>query len=317
MFGPAYYTFDGETIERDAFLFVAGSYPDKGVEITEGDLDNIIKGTVEAPLKIAHKDTAFDGSLGKVSGLYRKGKELWGRVQITKEAWALCQKAGAKMLSVGIPQTKDRLSEASIVKTPRIAGASFFTFEDGNMEFYSELEESIKGGEPEVTQAEFEQLKQDVAALRADVESKDKTITEQADQIKAQAGQIAQFSALVQAMDGKNNDLQFELKKQAAEAKVNAAIQAGKLLPAQADMAISLLCSGDQTIKFGETDTTPAALFEKMLESSGKVLDFDEQGKNGDKNKTPEIKFSGDTAERLGLPEQEEIDKLAKKYNLG
>ena len=57
-------------IEREAKLFEAGSYPDRGIEITEEDLDSIVANTHEAPVRIEHIDTPFDGAVGVLSGLY-------------------------------------------------------------------------------------------------------------------------------------------------------------------------------------------------------------------------------------------------------
>ena len=53
-----------QTIEREAKLFEAGSYPDRGIEITEEDLDRIIANASEAPIRIEHTATPFDGALG-------------------------------------------------------------------------------------------------------------------------------------------------------------------------------------------------------------------------------------------------------------
>ena len=63
--------------EREAKLFEAGAYPDRDIAITEETLDEIIKNTSEAPLRIEHMPTVFDGVLGVVKSLYRRGGELF------------------------------------------------------------------------------------------------------------------------------------------------------------------------------------------------------------------------------------------------
>lgn len=115
------------TIEREAKLFEAGVYPDRNIEVTEDDLDRIIAGTAEAPIKVQHTNTVFDGSLGFVKSLYRKGKELFGRVCFEEEAFPLIKKAGARKLSVSIPKEKNMLKEVSLVTKPRIADAAYFS----------------------------------------------------------------------------------------------------------------------------------------------------------------------------------------------
>ncbi|MDH7603222.1 MAG: hypothetical protein QHI38_13875, partial [Armatimonadota bacterium] len=90
------------TIEREAKLFEAGTYPDRGVEITEEDLDHIAHNTTEAPIRIEHTSTPFDGALGVVRSIYRKGKELFGRLCFTRAAWELVKAANARRLSIAL-----------------------------------------------------------------------------------------------------------------------------------------------------------------------------------------------------------------------
>ncbi len=113
-------------IEREAKLFEAGSYPDRGIEITEEDLDRIIANTADAPLRIEHSATPFDGALGVLRSVYRKGRELFGKLCFTKAAWELVKAANAKRLSVAILKDKSGISEVSLVREPRIADATVF-----------------------------------------------------------------------------------------------------------------------------------------------------------------------------------------------
>ncbi|MGI6295474.1 MAG: hypothetical protein ACOX3G_05245 [Armatimonadota bacterium] len=113
-------------IEREAKLFEAGSYPDRGIEITEEDLDRIIANTTDAPLRIEHSATPFDGALGVLRSVYRKGRELFGKLCFTKAAWELVKAANAKRLSVAILKDKSGISEVSLVREPRIADATVF-----------------------------------------------------------------------------------------------------------------------------------------------------------------------------------------------
>ena len=129
---------DAALIERDAKLFEAGDYPDKGITVTEDELDTIASGTKDAPVKIEHVDTAFDGAMGVLRSARRVGKELMGRIGFTREAWALIDRAKARRLSVAVKRDKTGLVEVSIVKQPRIASAAVFDDRielDGVVEF--------------------------------------------------------------------------------------------------------------------------------------------------------------------------------------
>ena len=115
-----------QTIEREAKLFEAGSYPDRGIEVTEEDLDRIIANTSDAPVRIEHSATPFDGALGVLKSVYRKGKELFGRLCFTQAAWELIKAANAKRLSVAILKDKSGIAEVSLVREPRVADATVF-----------------------------------------------------------------------------------------------------------------------------------------------------------------------------------------------
>jgi len=125
-----------ELVERDALLFEAGEYPDKGITVTEEDLDQVIANTTAAvPIKIEHSDTPFDGALGTVGKLYRKGRQLWGRVAMAAEAWVLAEKANAKRLSVGLSLNPHALVEVSLVRFPRVEAARVFSAGKGVLMF--------------------------------------------------------------------------------------------------------------------------------------------------------------------------------------
>lgn len=115
-----------ETIEREAKLLEAGSYPDRGIEITEDDLDLIARNTSDAPIRIEHTDTPFDGALGFLKQVYRRGRELFGRLQFTRAAWELIRAADARRLSVGLKRDKSGIVEVSLVRQPRVADAALF-----------------------------------------------------------------------------------------------------------------------------------------------------------------------------------------------
>lgn len=117
-------------IEREAKLFEAGSYPDRGIEITDEDLDRIVEGTGTAPVRIEHTDTPFDSKIGFLKSLYRRGRELFGTLSFTRAAWELIKSANARRLSVAIRKDKSGIAEVSLVREPRVADAAVFSSDD-------------------------------------------------------------------------------------------------------------------------------------------------------------------------------------------
>ena len=154
-----------ETIQREAKLFEAGSYPERGLEITEADLDRIIECTSEAPVRIEHSATPFDGALGVVKSLYRNGRELFGKLCFTKAAWELIRAADARRLSVAISKDKNAISEVSLVREPRIADAAVFSEAD-SLIFDAVL--CFDAGKS-VADAEAEKLRKELANKEADI----------------------------------------------------------------------------------------------------------------------------------------------------
>lgn len=126
------------TVERDAKLFEAGNYEDKGMNVSEDDLDLMAAGTGEAPIRIEHGDSPFDGALGVLKSAYRKGRELFGKLAFTDDAWAFLKTLPHRKLSLGIRKDKSGIAEVSLVREPRIADARVFS--EGVVGFSAELD---------------------------------------------------------------------------------------------------------------------------------------------------------------------------------
>ena len=138
-----------ELVERVAKLFSAGSYPDRGIEIDEGDLDRITESHAPVPIKVEHTETPFQ--IGTLERIWRIGKDLFGKLVFSKAAWELIRESGARGLSVAIKRDKSGLTEVSVVRQPRIADAVLFSDESVGFSF------DIDGGEEmsETKQVEF------------------------------------------------------------------------------------------------------------------------------------------------------------------
>ena len=67
--------------ERDALLLECGTYPDKGLSVTEEDLDGIVArfSAEGAPIKVEHMDTPLD-PLGRVQRIWREGSTLMAKL---------------------------------------------------------------------------------------------------------------------------------------------------------------------------------------------------------------------------------------------
>ena len=113
---------------KEAKIFEAGEFPDKNLSVTEKDLDQYINNFIPCPLKIEHTETPFDGILGTLESVYKKGKELFGKINFLEEAWSLIEKTGAKSLSVCLNPNLFKIEEVSLVKHPRIKDARIFCF---------------------------------------------------------------------------------------------------------------------------------------------------------------------------------------------
>lgn len=121
-------------IHRAALLFEAGDYPDKGVAVTEADLDRIIARFEESgrcvPVKVEHRDSALD-PLGETVHLYRENNALYGMLAFGAGMDAHLRERNVSHLSVALWREPDEtgggfsLREVSVVLTPRVPKAGF------------------------------------------------------------------------------------------------------------------------------------------------------------------------------------------------
>lgn len=125
---PKFLTDPCEWVDREAKLFEAGEYPDKGVTVTEADLDKMAANfDLPVPVLIEHSTSPLD--LGYLTDIWASGSELFGRVALTAEADQIIRKSGASKLSVGLSPDLDEIREVSLVQRPRVASAQLFSFE--------------------------------------------------------------------------------------------------------------------------------------------------------------------------------------------
>lgn len=156
-----------EIVERTAKLFEAGNYADKGITVTEEDLDNLIGSFTQAPVKVEHQDTPFDGCLGVLKRIWREGKELFGAIGFSSYAWEFIDRAGARRLSIALAKDKSAIKEVSLVRSPRVASAQVF---DDRVELFSSLPESVSA---EKTAEDFARLQEENERLQNQLRSRE------------------------------------------------------------------------------------------------------------------------------------------------
>ncbi len=111
--------------ERPARLLEAGEYPDKGLSLTESDLDGIVsRFTAGLPVKVEHVDSPLD-PLGRVLRVWREGNALLGMLAFPDDLAGFLRRRGAAKLSVGLSRDPLALLEVSLVLKPRVASAAF------------------------------------------------------------------------------------------------------------------------------------------------------------------------------------------------
>jgi len=256
-----------DTVEREAKLFEAGSYPDRGIEITEDDLDRIVGGTGEAPIRIEHTATPFDGALGVLRGIYRKGRELFGRLCFTRAAWELVRSADARRLSVAVRKDKSGIAEVSLVREPRIADAAVF----GDHEVIRLADAELPLPTEEL---EGEPPAEPVPGQRCPDEAEHSSLSRR--EVEGD-GYLA--SPPKRGVGGEVDHLVDQFKRQ------------GKLVPASELFARAILrADEDSLITFGDSPTPISRVFRWFLESQPKVIEFSELAPaSGDPFDEPEL----------------------------
>jgi hypothetical protein len=123
---PAYLANPVEWTYRDAKLFEAGDYPDKGLTVTANQMAQWVESfDLPVPIWIEHGKHPFE--FGYLTAIRVEGNDLKGTVALTPEANALVDKSKAHRLSIGLTPELDAIREVSVVRNPRVPGARLFS----------------------------------------------------------------------------------------------------------------------------------------------------------------------------------------------
>ena len=294
-----------EMIERTAKLFESGEYADRGLTVTNDDLDRLAGSFAEVPVKIEHTQTPFDGALGQLRSIGRIGKELFGKIAFTPEAWALASKAGAKKLSIAISRDLSRITEVSLVSNPRVLGAAVF---DDHIEYVTDTDWGGDENANATTEEVIRMADQDKST------SPEVATFTQADIDKAKAEGLnegkTEFRAEVQTLAAGLASTRRELAETKAQAEIDALKTEGKITPAMEPFAKELLLQSSTSITFGEGQTTVATLFRDLVKAMPRVVTFGETGKRGP-DALPELTADEKMVfEKMGVP----VDDAAKRF---
>lgn len=105
-------------------LFEAGDYPDKGVSITEADLDAAVEAFAAAPMNYEHKAGILDGALGSISRVWRDGASLLADFQVPHFLRDFAKAQGTPLkVSAEWDKASKRLTGAAWTLNPRIKDA--------------------------------------------------------------------------------------------------------------------------------------------------------------------------------------------------
>ncbi len=184
-----------------------------------------------------------------LTSVYRKGKELFGRLSFTKAAWELVKAANARRLSVAIKKDLSGIAEVSLVREPRVADAAVF----------SEHDLVIPSGAEIVFDADLEPEATDL--------------------------ETSSYAAGTSEADAEIERLRREIVERDAQSRIDDLKRAGKLVPAAEVFARAILTSGDASvITFGGSRTPVSEVFLWFLQSQPKVIEFTELATAGEES---------------------------------
>ena len=240
-----------DIVVREAKLFEAAFYPERGIEFTASDLDAIVEGfKVESaaglvvPMKVQHVRSPWEGKFGKVVEVWRVGLDLMGRIAWPRSVWQFLDAMGTKSLSVGFDMLQRRLREVSVVDKPRVLSAR--AFDDSEVEspgllvFSSDVPTDRGDGVKPMS----EEYSAEVRAALAAAEDRGRTKGAADERVKVEA----QYAPVV----AESAVLRRKLATDSANVKLSTWTAEGKLPPACCKYAEAILVDGASEVTFSD-----------------------------------------------------------------
>lgn len=121
---PAGFAADGAVV-LEGKVFECGDYPDKAFSLTEAEADERIREFMGCPVDLGHPETEspLDGKLGAWTAMERRGRDIWGRVELP----AFVRDAagdGPIKVSVAWDRASKLPMKLSLVTDPRVSDAA-------------------------------------------------------------------------------------------------------------------------------------------------------------------------------------------------
>lgn len=130
---------DGDMVVRSGKLFEAGDYPDKNFSLSEEELAVAAAGFEPVKNDLEHRPTILDDSLGEVTAVEARGRELFGSVKIPRWLDSMLKDKPIKT-SLTWDRTTKKIVGNSLVRNPRITDAQLVAA------FYSDDQERDEHG---------------------------------------------------------------------------------------------------------------------------------------------------------------------------
>lgn len=242
-----------EIVIREAKLFEAGTFRERGISFTEADLDAIVAGYKDetatglvVPIRVQHGRSPWEGKFGKVVEVWRAGKDLMGKIAWPKPVWDFLCTMGTKSLSVGFDWRQRRLREVSVVDQSRVLTAQAFSdsMPASDLMLFS-FDMNCEGGGAKPMGD------QDLNAVIAAAEERGKAA--------GRAEAETQFAEREKGYTRTIADLKRDDAKSAASVKLAAWKSEGKLPPACEKYAEAILIDGAAEVTFADGGHMSAA----------------------------------------------------------
>lgn len=242
-----------EIVIREAKLFEAGTFRERGISFTEADLDAIVAGYKDetatglvVPIRVQHGRSPWEGKFGKVVEVWRAGKDLMGKIAWPKPVWDFLCTMGTKSLSVGFDWRQRRLREVSVVDQSRVLTAQAFSdsMPASDLMLFS-FDMNCEGGGAKPMGD------QDLNAVIAAAEERGKAA--------GRAEAETQFTEREKGYTRTIADLKRDDAKSAASVKLAAWKSEGKLPPACEKYAEAILIDGVAEVTFADGGHMSAA----------------------------------------------------------
>lgn len=271
-------------------VFRAGKYPQG--EFTKKEVAEIAKNYdpkfCEAPITIDHEQSG--PAYGWVDVAKAEGDILKVSFKDTPKEFQDDVNSG-KYKKVSVELYKNLEGKGHYLKAvsflgaaiPQVKGLEPIKFKEGESEFFEFEVETVEDTE-NFSAEEIEDLRKQVSDLETQIakykqkDQKLETIKSLKEKISALTNEVSTFKEKAEgkeAIEQELNDIKTTLKNKEFEDFIEKQINAGKLVPANKNVVLSVLQELDNVKKFGE-DSQVVSDFKEFIESLPKQITFDE-----------------------------------------